>query len=175
MNATRRRPAPAPADSACRRLRLPQCISSSRAFRRASTRPTRRGRTVPDYLKAIRQRLGLSRCVVIQSVTHGTDNSNLVLRWRPLRAARGACSVIALDTSDKELRRRTRGVRGIRFRDGPRRAAMGGAGGDRRQDRAAWLAHRPPDRRPRPAAARRPAAGIALSHRVDHSASSSTP
>ena len=72
--------------------------------------------TVPDYLKAIRERLGLSRCVVIQSVTHGTDNSNLVAALEAFEGTARGVAVIALDTSEEELRRlHDAGVRGIRF------------------------------------------------------------
>ena len=73
--------------------------------------------TVPQYRRAIQQRLGLSRAVVIQSVTHGTDNSNLLAALEALGKdqARGV-AVIDLDVDDAELARlRACGVRGIRF------------------------------------------------------------
>ncbi|RYE33486.1 MAG: amidohydrolase [Hyphomicrobiales bacterium] len=72
--------------------------------------------TVPDYLKAIRERLGLSRAVVIQSVTHGTDNSNLVAALDDFAGTARGVAVIALDTAEAELQRlHAHGVRGIRF------------------------------------------------------------
>lgn len=73
--------------------------------------------TVPDYRRAIQERLGLSRAVVIQSVTHGTDNSNLVAALEALGKdqARGV-AVIDTDADDSELARLCAcGVRGIRF------------------------------------------------------------
>lgn len=72
--------------------------------------------TVPDYLKAIRERLGLSRAVVIQSVTHGTDNSNLVAALEAFAGTARGVAVIGLDTVEAELQRlHAHGVRGIRF------------------------------------------------------------
>lgn len=72
--------------------------------------------TVPDYLKAIRERLGLSRAVVIQSVTHGTDNSNLVAALEAFAGTARGVAVIGLDTAEAELQRlHAHGVRGIRF------------------------------------------------------------
>lgn len=72
--------------------------------------------TVPDYTRAIRDRLGLSRAVVIQSVTHGTDNSNLVAALEAFGDTARGVAVIDLDTSEAELQRlHAHGVRGIRF------------------------------------------------------------
>lgn len=72
--------------------------------------------TVADYTDAIRNRLGLSRAVVIQSVTHGTDNANLVAALEAFAGSARGVAVIALDTSEEELRRlHAHGVRGIRF------------------------------------------------------------
>lgn len=72
--------------------------------------------TVANYTAAIRDRLGLSRAVVIQSVTHGTDNSNLVAALELFAGTARGVAVIALDTSEAELDRlHAHGVRGIRF------------------------------------------------------------
>lgn len=73
--------------------------------------------TVADYRRIVQKRLGLSRAVVIQSVTHGTDNSNLVAALEAFGKdeARGV-AVIGTDASDGELARLSAsGVRGIRF------------------------------------------------------------
>jgi D-galactarolactone isomerase len=72
--------------------------------------------TVHDYKSAIRNRLGLSRAVVIQSITHGTDNSNLVAALEVFEGTARGVAVIDIDTQDAELRRlSSHGVRGIRF------------------------------------------------------------
>ncbi len=73
--------------------------------------------TVADYRRIVQKRLGLSRAVVIQSVTHGTDNSNLVAALEAFGKdeARGV-AVIGTDVSDAEMARlAASGVRGIRF------------------------------------------------------------
>lgn len=71
--------------------------------------------TVGDYA-AVRRRLGLSRAVVIQSVTHGTDNSNLVAALDAFEDTARGVAVIGLDTPATELQRlHDHGVRGIRF------------------------------------------------------------
>ncbi len=72
--------------------------------------------TVPDYMTAIRERLGLSRAVVIQSITHGTDNTNLVTALEAFAGSARGVAVIDVDTPADELRRlSSHGVRGIRF------------------------------------------------------------
>tara|TARA_R110002020_G_scaffold109430_16_gene253139 strand:- start:4697 stop:5506 length:810 start_codon:yes stop_codon:yes gene_type:complete len=72
--------------------------------------------TVPDYLTAIRSRLGLSRAVVIQSVTHGADNSNLLAALEAFEGTARGVAVVEPDVADEELQRLTdAGVRGIRF------------------------------------------------------------
>ena len=71
--------------------------------------------TVADYVP-VRRRLGLSRVVVIQSVTHGTDNSNLVAALEAFDGTARGVAVIGPDTPAAELARLHRhGVRGIRF------------------------------------------------------------
>ena len=71
--------------------------------------------TVEDYGQ-VRRRLGLSRAVVIQSVTHGTDNSNLVAALDAFGAVARGVAVIDLDTPDTELKRLSdHGVVGVRF------------------------------------------------------------
>lgn len=71
--------------------------------------------TVTDY-DAVRRRLGLSRAVVIQSVTHGADNANLVAALEAFGGTARGVAVIEPDTSDAELERLSgHGVRGIRF------------------------------------------------------------
>ena len=73
--------------------------------------------TVADYRRIVQKRLGLSRAVVIQSVTHGTDNSNLVAALETFGEdeARGV-AVVGTDVADAELARLdASGVRGIRF------------------------------------------------------------
>lgn len=72
--------------------------------------------TVPDYRTAIRDRLGLSRAVVIQSVTHGADNSNLLAALEAFGGDARGVAVVQPDIDDAELQRLTdAGVRGIRF------------------------------------------------------------
>ncbi len=71
--------------------------------------------TVQDYA-AVRRRLGLSRAVVIQSVTHGSDNSNLVAALEGFEGTARGVAVIDLDTPDTELKRLSaHGVVGVRF------------------------------------------------------------
>lgn len=72
--------------------------------------------TVSDYNRGIRDRLGLSRAVVIQSVTHGADNSNLVAALEAFQGTARGVAVVESDISEDELQRLTdAGVRGIRF------------------------------------------------------------
>lgn len=71
--------------------------------------------SVEEYL-AVRRRLGLSRAVVVQSVTHGTDNGNLLAALDAFRGTARGVAVIGRDTPDEEIQRLSeRGVRGIRF------------------------------------------------------------
>src|SRR5687767_4774806 len=62
--------------------------------------------TVADYRRIVQKRLGLSRAVVIQSVTHGTDNSNLVAALETFGSdeARGV-AVVDINVEDAELSR----------------------------------------------------------------------
>ena len=70
---------------------------------------------VADYL-AVRRRLGLSRSVVIQSITHGTDNANLVAALDAFAGSARGVAVIAPGISEGDLRRLdAAGVRGVRF------------------------------------------------------------
>ena len=72
--------------------------------------------TVADYRRLVQDRLGVSRAVVIQSVTHGTDNSNLVAALEAFEGRARGVAVIAPDVDDAELARLSAcGVRGIRF------------------------------------------------------------
>lgn len=72
--------------------------------------------TVPHYITAIRERLGLSRAVVIQSVTHGADNSNLLAALAAFEGSARGVAVVEPDVGEAELQRLTdAGVRGIRF------------------------------------------------------------
>lgn len=71
--------------------------------------------TVEDYAP-VRRRLGLSRAVVIQSVTHGSDNSNLVAALEAFGGTARGIAVIDLDTPAAELVRLSgHGVAGVRF------------------------------------------------------------
>ncbi|MBL0936823.1 MAG: amidohydrolase family protein [Rhizobiaceae bacterium] len=71
---------------------------------------------VAHYNKAIRERLGLERAVVIQSVTHGADNSNLLAALAAFGDSARGVAVVEPDVGDAELQRLTdAGVRGIRF------------------------------------------------------------
>jgi len=71
---------------------------------------------VSDYRRAIQGRLGLSRAVVIQSVTHGADNSNLLAALEVFGADARGVAVVEADVADAELQRlHDAGVRGIRF------------------------------------------------------------
>lgn len=71
---------------------------------------------VPDYNLAIRDRLGLSRAVVIQSVTHGADNSNLLAALAAFEGSARGVAVVEADIEQAELQRLSdAGVRGIRF------------------------------------------------------------
>ncbi|MGA7276535.1 MAG: amidohydrolase family protein [Desulfocapsaceae bacterium] len=70
---------------------------------------------VEDY-RAIQQRLGLKRVVVVQPTTYGTDNSCQLEAMKAF--GDGARGVVVVDTaiSDEELERLTGlGVRGVRF------------------------------------------------------------
>lgn len=73
--------------------------------------------TVADYRRIVQKRLGLSRAVVIQSVTHGTDNSNLVAALETFGKDEGrGVAVVDTNVEDAELERlHAAGVRGIRF------------------------------------------------------------
>lgn len=82
---------------------------------RADTPYTPPVATVTDY-ESVRRRLGLSKAVVIQSVTHGADNSNLVAALEDFGGTARGIAVIEPDTSDAEIERlSSHGVRGIRF------------------------------------------------------------
>ena len=83
---------------------------------RANTPYTPPVATVPDYRRIVQKRLGLSRAVVVQSVTHGADNSNLVAALEAFEGQARGVAVIDLNTRDSELERLSAcGVRGIRF------------------------------------------------------------
>lgn len=72
--------------------------------------------TVSDYRRAIQGRLGLSRAVVIQSVTHGADNSNLLAALEEFGSEGRGVAVVEADVVEAELQRLDdAGVRGIRF------------------------------------------------------------
>ena len=71
--------------------------------------------TVDNY-RAVRRRLGLSRCVVIQSVTHGADNANLVAALEAFAGSARGVAVVMPGIEDDELAAlHDAGVRGIRF------------------------------------------------------------
>jgi D-galactarolactone isomerase len=70
---------------------------------------------VEDY-RPVQRRLGLSRAVVIQSVTHGTDNSNLLAALSAFGGEARGVAVIAPDIPDRALEQLSAsGIRGIRF------------------------------------------------------------
>ncbi|MBX6745581.1 MAG: amidohydrolase family protein [Acetobacteraceae bacterium] len=73
--------------------------------------------SVEDY-KALQRRLGLSRCVLVQPSTYGTDNRaymGLIPKLGGLERAR-MVGVVDTSVADDELRRmHEAGVRGIRF------------------------------------------------------------
>src|SRR5262249_26444934 len=69
-----------------------------------------------EALYALNDRLGLSRCVVVQSSCHGFDNSATqdAIAGRP-RDYRGI-ALLPVDVTDAELRRLDKaGFRGVRF------------------------------------------------------------
>jgi 2-pyrone-4,6-dicarboxylate lactonase len=69
-----------------------------------------------EALYALNDRLGLQRCVVVQSTCHGFDNrvSEDAVAGRP--ADYRAIALLAIDVSDAELRRMdAAGFRGVRF------------------------------------------------------------
>lgn len=71
--------------------------------------------SIEDY-RAVQARLGLERVVVIQSVTHGTDNANLLAALDGFGACARGIAVIEPDIGEDELRDMTeKGVRGVRF------------------------------------------------------------
>lgn len=71
--------------------------------------------TVTDYSK-VRSRLGMAKAVVIQSVTHGTDNSNLVAALEAFGGTARGVAVIEPDLPEADIERLSeQGVRGIRF------------------------------------------------------------
>lgn len=72
--------------------------------------------SVEDY-SALRARLGIERCVVVQATTYGTDNRCMLEAMAAMGPTR-ARGVVIVDTSvtDEELTRYANaGVRGIRF------------------------------------------------------------
>jgi D-galactarolactone isomerase len=70
---------------------------------------------VEDY-RPVQRRLRLSRAVVVQSITHGTDNSNLLAALSAFAGEARGVAVIAPDTPDDALEQLSAcGVRGIRF------------------------------------------------------------
>ena len=71
--------------------------------------------SIADY-REMQARLGLERVVVIQSVTHGTDNSNLLAALSGFGPAARGVAVVDADVADAELQAlNDAGVRGVRF------------------------------------------------------------
>jgi len=71
--------------------------------------------SVPDYL-LLRERLGLSRGVVVTPSTYGTDNSCTLDAMAKFGASARGVAVVNTSVADDELRRlHARGIRGIRF------------------------------------------------------------
>ena len=71
--------------------------------------------SVADY-REMQERLGLGRVVVIQSVTHGTDNANLLAALDGFGEIARGVAVIDADVGEGVLADMTaKGVRGVRF------------------------------------------------------------
>ena len=71
--------------------------------------------TVADYRK-LQQRLGLSRTVIVQPSTYGTDNRCTLEAMAALGDSARGVAVVDTSVSDDELARLTKaGIRGIRF------------------------------------------------------------
>lgn len=76
--------------------------------------PTRKA-TVADY-REIRERLGLSRVVVVQSTAYGTDNACTLDAMKQLGGSARGVAVVAPDVPDAQLERLTAaGIRGLRY------------------------------------------------------------
>jgi len=70
---------------------------------------------VPDYLK-VRARLGITRTVVVQPSTYGTDNRCTLDAVEQLGGSARAVAVVDTSVTDEELKKlAAAGVRGIRF------------------------------------------------------------
>jgi predicted TIM-barrel fold metal-dependent hydrolase len=77
--------------------------------------PFRPDASVADYRK-LQRRLGLTRNVVVQPSTYGTDNSLLVESVKAFRGnARGIAMLDATVTNDELSRLHAAGIRGVRF------------------------------------------------------------
>lgn len=71
--------------------------------------------TVAEY-RALQQRLGLSRTVIVQPSTYGTDNRCTLEAMAALGAGARGVAVVDTSVSDAEMERLTKaGMRGIRF------------------------------------------------------------
>jgi D-galactarolactone isomerase len=71
--------------------------------------------TVAEY-RALQQRLGLSRTVIVQPSTYGTDNRCTLEAMAALGAGARGVAVVDASVSDAEMERLTKaGMRGIRF------------------------------------------------------------
>lgn len=70
--------------------------------------------SLADY-RALQQRLGLTRTVVVQPTAYGTDNRCTLAAMAQLGAARGV-AIVAMEASDAEIARLDAlGMRGIRY------------------------------------------------------------
>ncbi|HEX9461149.1 MAG TPA: amidohydrolase family protein [Alphaproteobacteria bacterium] len=71
--------------------------------------------TVPEY-RRLQQRLGLSRTVIVQPSTYGTDNSCTLEAMAALGANARGVAVVDTSVTNAEMERLTKaGMRGIRF------------------------------------------------------------
>jgi D-galactarolactone isomerase len=75
----------------------------------------KRQATVADY-RRIRERLGLSRVVIVQSTAYGTDNTCTLDAMKQLGDSARGVAVVGVDAPDAELERLTAaGMRGLRY------------------------------------------------------------
>src|ERR1043165_6900607 len=76
---------------------------------------TRPAALVADYLK-VRARLGITRTILVQPSTYGTDNSCTLAAIAAMGGSARGIAVVDQSVTDAELERLTKaGIRGIRF------------------------------------------------------------
>ena len=98
------------------------CDAHCHVFGPASRFPFAAGRTYTppdagaDLLRALHERMGLSRAVLVQASCHGTDNSAMVDALQRAQGRYGGVAMINESSPDSEIERlHEAGVRGARF------------------------------------------------------------